>query len=324
MAQIFDILAIGNAIVDVICLIDDDFLKVNQLVKGAATLVDETVSESLYQQLAPMLFSAGGSAANSLAGIASFGGKTGYIGRIKNDVLGQIFVQYIRQDGTDYFTKPARSGPATARCLVFVSPDAQRTMQTYLGASIDLTIHDIDLTAVKSSKVLLIESYLFDPPHGKDVVLKTVELAKNSGNKVALGASDFCCVDRHKQALEHFIPNYVDVLFANEKEAFSLTKKHTIEDAAKELQGLAPLTVFTIGEQGALIITPKEIIEAPPPTISQVVDTGGAGDQYAGGFLYAYANNLPLQDCIHYANIAAAEALSHLGPRPRKSLKALL
>lgn len=324
MINDLDVIAVGNAIVDVVSLVDDDFLHANQLIKGSTVLVDEARSEDLYKQLTPMMFSAGGSAANSLAAVSSFGGKAGYIGRIKNDVLGQIFSQAVRQDGVEFFTKPVRYGPATARCLVFVSPDAQRTMQTYLGASIDLTIHDIDTQAIASSKVLLIESYLFDPPHAKEATLKAVATAKEAGRKVAMGASDFSCIERHRSDFESFIPQQVDIFFANEQEALALCRKNTIDEAIPHLKGLAPLIVLTLGENGALILTETDVHKVQAPKDFQVVDTGGAGDQYAGGFLYGYANGFDINTCVRYANIAAGEVISHLGPRPRTSLKKLL
>ena len=319
----YDVVGIGNAIVDVIARAEDDFLINHGLAKGSMTLIDAAQAEFLYAQMSQSIECSGGSAANTIAGIASLGGKAGYIGRTRNDQLGSIFAHDIRTMGVTFRSPPAASGAPTARCLVMVTPDAQRTMCTYLGACVDLGPEDLDVDMIQSSKVLYLEGYLWDPARAKEAFLAAMKLAHDAGAKVALSLSDAFCVDRYRNEFLDLAANYVDILFANESEICSLYQTDNFDDALQQVRRHCEIAALTRSNKGSVIVNGDEIhiIDAEP---AAVVDTTGAGDLYAAGFLYGYTQGHGLKNCGRLGAIAAAEVISHIGARPQLSLAALI
>ena len=318
-----DVLGIGNAIVDVLTHADDSFLKKNDLAKGAMTLIDAARAEQLYERMGPGLECSGGSAANTIAGVASLGGKAGYIGKVRDDALGQVFGHDIRALGVEFTTPKATQGAATARCLVMVTPDAQRTMQTFLGACIGLTPEDIDPAMVTAAKVTYLEGYLWDPPQAKLAFRKAMALAHGADRKVALTLSDPFCVDRHREEFRDLVENHVDILFANEAEIISLYQVKDFDAALQQARKLNRICALTRSARGSVVVHRNEIhvIDAAP--VAQVVDTTGAGDLYAAGFLYGLTHGLGLADCGRLAGLCAAEIISHIGARPQRPLREL-
>lgn len=316
----FDLLAIGNAIVDVLAQTDEAFIehqqKMNGMVKGSMTLIDEMRAVELYGQMPPGIESSGGSAGNTIAGFASFGGKGAYIGKVAQDQLGDVFRHDLKAQGVVFNTQPLAIGAPTARCLILVTPDGQRTMNTYLGAAVELSQIDIDEDIVSSAKITYMEGYLFDPPQAKEAFRVASELAHKAGRKVALSLSDPFCVNRHREDFQVFVENHVDILFANEQEAMSLYETSNFEETVDALKGVCEIIVITRSAQGSVIIAGDKIIEVPAEPVSKVVDTTGAGDQYAAGFLYGYTRGNSLDICGRLASMAAAEVISHMGPRP--------
>lgn len=315
-----DLLAIGNAIVDVLAQTDEDFIarqnKSHGMEKGGMTLIDERRAVELYGEMPQGVESSGGSAGNTIAGFASFGGKGAYIGKVAQDALGTVFSDDLKAQGVVFNTQPLAIGAPTARCLILVTPDGQRTMNTFLGAAVELSPIDIDEELVSSARITYLEGYLFDPPHAKQAFRVASELAHKAGRKVALSLSDPFCVNRHRADLQAFVENHVDILFANEDEAKALYETESFESAAFSLQGLCEIVVITRSEKGSVIIAGEKTIEIPPEKNVKVVDTTGAGDQYAAGFLYGYTQNMNLETCGRLGSLAAAEVISHMGPRP--------
>jgi sugar/nucleoside kinase (ribokinase family) len=323
MSASYDVAAIGNAIVDVIAPSSDGFLDDEGLTKGSMMLIDEVRAEQLYARMAAGIEASGGSAANTVAGVASLGGRSAYIGKVAQDGLGKVFAHDIGAIGVNYATAPLQTGAATARCLINVTPDGQRTMCTFLGASVHLTPDDVDPQVVESAKIIYLEGYLFDPPQARRAFAKAAGLARASGRLIALSLSDAFVVERHRGALLGFIDSEVDVLLANEAELLSLFETDDFGAAAKALRGRARLAAVTRGAQGSVVIAGDEIIAVDAVRVEKVVDTTGAGDQYAAGFLLGLANGRPLPICGRLGSIAAAEVISHYGPRPQTSLKDL-
>jgi sugar/nucleoside kinase (ribokinase family) len=323
MPELYDVAAIGNAIVDVIAPSSDGFLDDEGLTKGSMMLIDEVRAEQLYARMAAGIEASGGSAANTVAGVASLGGRSAYIGKVAQDGLGKVFAHDIGAIGVNYATAPLQTGAATARCLINVTPDGQRTMCTFLGASVHLTPDDVDPQVVESAKIIYLEGYLFDPPQARRAFAKAAGLARASGRLIALSLSDAFVVERHRGALLGFIDSEVDVLLANEAELLSLFETDDFGAAAKALRGRARLAAVTRGAQGSVVIAGDEIIAVDAVRVEKVVDTTGAGDQYAAGFLLGLANGRPLPICGRLGSIAAAEVISHYGPRPQTSLKDL-
>ncbi|MFN3827957.1 MAG: adenosine kinase [Micavibrio sp.] len=315
-----DLLAIGNAIVDVLAQTDEAFVehqgKVAGMAKGAMTLIDENRAVELYGQMPAGIECSGGSAGNTIAGFASFGGKAAYIGKVAADQLGEVFRHDMKAQGVLFTTQPLALGAPTARCLILVTPDGQRTMNTYLGAAVELSPIDIDEDIVTGSKIVYLEGYLFDPPHAKEAFRVASELAHKAGRKVALSLSDPFCVNRHREDFQKFIEGHVDILFANEQEAMALYETTTFEDAVDSLRGSCEIIVITRGEKGSVIIAGEKTVEIAAEPVEKVIDTTGAGDQYAAGFLYGYTKGMPLDVCGRLASMAAAEVISHMGPRP--------
>jgi sugar/nucleoside kinase (ribokinase family) len=301
----------------------EEFLGAEGLAKGAMTLIDEQRAADLYDRMAPGIEASGGSAGNTVAGVASLGGRSAYIGKVADDAMGGIFTHDIRAIGAHFTTPPLASGPATARCLINVTPDGQRTMSTYLGACVELTAADVEPEIIESAKIVYLEGYLFDPEEARRAFAKAAGLARGAGRKIALSLSDAFVVERHRHALLAFIDTQVDILFANESEMAALFETANWAAAAREIRGRVDIAAITRSEAGSLVLTPEteHIINAAPG--AKVVDTTGAGDQYAAGFLYGLANGRPLDVCGKLGSLAAAEVIGHYGPRPETSLAEL-
>ncbi len=313
-------MALGNAIVDVIAKVDDAFLASQNLPKGAMTLIDADQAEAIYGAMGPAREASGGSAANTAAGIASFGGKAGFIGRVRDDQLGAIFEHDIRAIGVDYATPHATSGMPTARCFVFVTPDAERTMMTFLGASTEIAPDDITEDALGGAKILYIEGYLWDQPAAKAAVLKAADMAHASGAKVAFSLSDSFCVERHREEFRTLLCEQVDIIFANEAEITALYETNSFEEAADHAALDVAVAVLTRGAKGSLAIAGEDRAAVPAEDVGAVIDTTGAGDLYAAGFLHGWATGRDLETCARLGGLAAAEVISHLGARPETSL----
>lgn len=318
----FDVVGIGNAIVDVIAQADDAFLTRNGLRKGEMRLIDADQAEAIYAQMGPGLEMSGGCAGNTLAGIASLGGRGAFIGKVANDQLGKVYRHDIRAAGVTFDTPELAEGAVTGRCLIVVTPDAQRTMCAYLGACQQLTAADIDPATVQAGKVTYLEGYLWDPPAAKEAFLKAAQLAHAAGRKVSLSLSDSFCVQRHLESFRSLVQGHVDILFANETEICALYGTDW-EGAARAVSGHCEVAVLTRGEKGATILSGGEAHHVPAMTVGPVIDTTGAGDLYAAGFLYGYTNGRSLPDCGRLGALAAGEIISHFGARPQQSLKAL-
>lgn len=319
-AKTYDVVGIGNAIVDIIARCDDAFLSKRNLDKGFMRLIDSNEAAELYEEMGPATERSGGSVANSIAGLASLGAKCGFIGRVAADQFGGIFRHDIRSLGIAYATEPAVDGAPTARCLVLVTPDGERTMNTFLGASVDLTAADIDAELISAAKVVYLEGYLFDKDEAKSAFRQAAKLAKDAGAKVALSLSDPFCVDRHRDDFRALVKDGADIVFANEKEITSLYETNTFLEAADAALQDCEMAVLTRSEAGSLIVGGGETTEIAAEPVSEVVDATGAGDLYAAGFLFGLTKGLPIADCGRLGSLAAAEAISHIGARPEANL----
>ena len=319
-----DVVGIGNAIVDVLSQADDALLEAQGLPKGAMTLIDGPRAEALYGAMGPAREISGGSAANTMAGLASLGGQAAFIGKVRNDQLGGIFGHDIRAAGVAFDTPAATEGAPTARCLIFVTPDAQRTMGTFLGASVGLGPEDIDAETVAGAKVTYLEGYLWDPPRAKEAFVKAAEVAHEAGRKVALTLSDPFCVDRHRDEFRDLVDGHIDLLFANEQEITSLYKVGSFDEALAALRGRCELAVLTRSEQGAVVLQGDHIESVSADAVDHLVDTTGAGDLFASGFLFGFVRGRPVGDCARLGALAAAEVISHFGARPERPLAELV
>ena len=320
----FDVVGVGNAIVDVIAQSDENDLVRLDLNKGTMTLIDDAQAEWLYSEMGSGIETSGGSAANTLAGIASLGGTGAYIGKVRDDQLGDVFSHDIKAAGVDYRSRAATEGPSTARCLIFVTPDADRTMQTYLGVSVMLGPDDIDPEAIGDAQITYLEGYLFDRDEAKEAFVKAAELAHAAGRKVALSLSDPFCVDRHRASFKHLVEGHVDILFANSDEITSLYETDSFDEAAGQLVGKVDLAAVTRGADGSVIVTADQVVEIAAEPVQNVIDTTGAGDLYAGGVLYGLTQGYELEVAGRIGSICAAEVISHYGARPETSLSALV
>ncbi len=321
----YDVIGVGNAIVDVLSPAEEAFLAEHGLDKGVMTLIDGARGTALYDAMGPAVEVSGGSAANTLAGIASLGGKGAYIGKVRNDTLGQVFRHDIRAIGVDYRTPPAEGeGEPTARCLIFVTPDAERTMQTCLGVSVELGPKDIDVDAVQAAQITYLEGYLFDPPDAKRAFVHAAEAAHAAGRQVALSLSDAFCVDRHRAEFLHLISGHVDILFANEDEIVSLFEVDSFDRALGLTRGHCRIAALTRGSKGSVILDASGEYSVPAEPVGKVVDTTGAGDLYAAGVLYGLTSGRELADCARIGGVAAAEVIQHYGARPETSLEQLI
>ena len=324
MEKTYDVVGIGNAIVDVLVQANDDLIDNFELTKGTMALVDEAQAERLYASVGPGLETSGGSAANTLAGVAQLGGRAGFIGRVRNDQLGGIFTHDIRSVGARFDTPAATEGPSTARCLILVTPDAQRTMCTYLGASVGLDPADLDLDMVSQAKVLYLEGYLWDSDEAKAAFITAAEVARAHGGEVALSLSDAFCVERHRESFQELVDGHVDILFANEMEITALYKANSFEEAADQVRGRCKLAALTRSEQGSVVLNGAGTHSVAPFQLGPLLDTTGAGDLYAAGFLHAYTQGQSVDECGRLGSLCAGQVVTQLGPRPQGSLKQLV
>jgi sugar/nucleoside kinase (ribokinase family) len=320
----FDVVGIGNALVDVIAHADDEFIGEHDLVKGSMTLVDTDRALYLYRALGNAVEMSGGSAANTMCGVASFGGRAAYIGKVSNDELGQVFGHDCRAVGVQFRPGAPAEGVPTGRCIIVVTPDAQRTMNTYLGVSSLLNPADIDTKTVAAGDVLYMEGYLYDRPEAKEAFRYAAQVAHANDRLVSLTLSDSFCVDRHRDDFRALVTDEVDLLFGNEAELMSLYEVDSMDEALRAVRKDCALAVITVGADGCMVVTHDDVLHAPAQPVEQVLDTTGAGDLFAAGFLYGYTRRQPLADCARYGAIAAAEVISHVGPRPLVELRTLL
>jgi sugar/nucleoside kinase (ribokinase family) len=324
MEVIYDVCGVGNAIVDVIAPATDEFLSKHEIAKGAMTLIfDEPAVEKLYGAMNDAKTVSGGSGANSLAGIASLGGKAAYIGKVSNDALGDLFKKEINEIGVTYDTAPHIGGPATARCMINVTPDGQRSMCTYLGCSPLMDDKDLDEAKIGASKIIFLEGYLFDRDEAKAAFVHAAEIAKKYNRKVALTLSDLFCVSRHKESFLQLVKNHIDILFANEAEILALYDENDFDAAFKKAAADCEFVAITRSEKGSVLTDGKETISVRADPIDKVIDTTGAGDLYAAGVLYGIATGRELETCGKLGSMCAAEIISHFGPRPEANLAQL-
>ena len=324
MSQAQDVVGLGNAIVDVIAHAEDSFLAAEGMAKGGMTLIEAERAESLYARMGPAVEMSGGSAANTMAGIASLGGGAAFIGKVKDDQLGQIFAHDIRKAGVAFRTRPARGGAPTARCLIFVTPDAQRTMNTYLGASVELGPEDVDEALIAAAQVTYLEGYLWDRPRAKDAFRKAARIAHEAGRQVALTLSDPFCVERHRAEFQELVRGPVDILFANEAEIRALWQVRDFDAALSATRGLVQIAALTRSEKGSVVLSNGKMESVPAEPVQRVVDTTGAGDLFAAGFLHGLTQGRPPAEAARIGAIAAAEVIAHVGARPERPLKALV
>lgn len=314
-----DVVGIGNALVDVLTHEEEAFLEVHHLVKGAMTLVDKDQAERLYAAMGSGVEVSGGSAANTVSGIASLGGEAAYIGRVRDDQLGEVFAHDLRAGGVVFRARPATAGPPTGRCLIVVTPDAQRTMNTYLGSSALFGPEHLDADLIAAAQVTFLEGYLFDLPEAKEAYWKASELAHDAGRKVALTLSDTFCVERHRAEWRQLVAAQVDILFANEAEALALYEVDSFADALAAARGDVHVAVITRGAHGSVVASGDDVHEVPAHPV-EVVDTTGAGDLYAAGFLFGFTQGRPLDVCGRLGSVAASAVLGHTGARPTTPL----
>ncbi len=320
----FDVVGIGNAIVDVIAHAEEGFLAREGLVKGTMILVDADRADALYQIMGPAIEASGGSAGNTMAGIASLGGAGAYIGKVRDDFLGQVFRHDITAIGVRFDTPAATTGPGTARCLILVTPDGQRTMNTYLGACVELGPDDIDPDVIAAAQITYLEGYLFDPPQAQEAFRKAAAMAHSAGRQVALSLSDPFCVGRHRAAFRDLVDGHVDILFANEAEICSLYETTDFTAAAAAVRGHVAIAALTRSAAGSVILESGAEYPVAAAPVARVVDTTGAGDLYASGFLYGLTRDLPLAVCGEIGSLCAAEIISHVGARPETVLSSLM
>ena len=319
----FDVTGIGNAIVDVLAQADDALLEKHGLPKGAMNLIDAPTADRLYSVMGPGIEASGGSAANTIAGIAALGGRTAYIGKVAQDQLGDVFTHDLRAVGVTYDTSRLVGGLPTARSLIFVTPDAQRTMQTFLGATSQLGPEDVNMDYITASKVVYLEGYLWDQPRAKEAMRNAAIAAQKAGVKVAFTLSDSFCVGRYRAEFLDLVEKHVDILFANEHEILSLYEVDNFDDALQKVRGQTEIAALTRSEKGSVVVKGNEVhvIDAVPGV--KVVDTTGAGDAYAAGFLYAYTQGWDLAKAGRLGGAMAAEVISHYGPRAESDVKVL-
>jgi sugar/nucleoside kinase (ribokinase family) len=319
----FDVAGIGNALVDVIAHADDEFLAAHELVKGSMTLVETERAVELYAALDGAVEMSGGSAANTMCGVASFGGRAAYIGKVNSDDLGDVFGHDMRAVGVAFRGGGRDHGTPTGRCVIVVTPDAERTMNTYLGVSSFLQPGDVDDETVADSTVLYMEGYLFDRDDAKAAFRHAARIAHDNGRTVSLTLSDSFCVDRHRADFRALVADEVDLLFGNEDELLSLYEVESFDEAVAALRAECRLAAITRGADGCVIITADEVIEVDAVPVQQVLDTTGAGDLFASGFLHGFTSGADLRECGRLGSVAAAEVISHVGPRPLVELHTL-
>jgi sugar/nucleoside kinase (ribokinase family) len=319
----FDVVGIGNALVDVIAHADDGFLTKFDLVKGSMTLIETERAVELYGALSGAVEMSGGSAANTMCGIASFGGRAAYLGKVDSDDLGDVFGHDMRAVGVAFFGGGVAQELPTGRCVIVVTPDAERTLNTYLGVSSTLSMADIDEAAIAAGSVLYMEGYLFDRDDAKAAFRRAADVAHANGRTVSLTLSDSFCVDRHRDDFRDLVADSVDLVFGNEDELLSLYQLESFDDAVAELRSQCAMAAITRGAEGCVIVTADELVAVEAVPVGRVVDTTGAGDLFAAGFLHGLTTGCDLHECGRLGSIAAAEVISHVGPRPLVDLRTL-
>ena len=319
----YDVLCIGNAIVDIIAQCDEAFLAENGIVKGAMNLIDATRAELLYSRMGPAIEASGGSAGNTAAGIASLGGRAAFFGKVSSDQLGEIYTHDIRAQGVAFDTQPLRGQPPTARSMIFVTPDGERSMNTYLGACVELGPEDVEADKASGAKVTYFEGYLWDPPRAKEAIRLTARHAHAAGRQVSMTLSDSFCVDRYRgEFLDLMRSGTVDIVFANSHEIKSLYQTSSFEEALAAIRKDCKIAAVTRSENGSVIVRGDETVPINATKVRQIVDTTGAGDLYAAGFLFGYTSGRSLQDCGDLGSLAAGLVIEQIGPRPRQDLQA--
>ncbi|HUD53020.1 adenosine kinase [Parvibaculum sp.] len=319
----YDVAGIGNALVDVIADADDHFLVANGIEKGSMTLIDTDRADELYGRMGQAIEMSGGSCANTIAGLASLGGKGAFFGKVKKDQLGQVFEHDIKSLGVHFPAPLAEDGPPTGRCLILVTPDAQRSMNTYLGAAQNLTADDIDADIIKASFATYMEGYLWDRPGAKEAFLKAAKIARDAGRIVSLTLSDSFCVARYRDEFRTLVKDEVDLLFANEAEILSLYEVDLFDEALAQVKKDCKFAALTRSEAGAVIVAEGEVHVVDADKVAKVIDTTGAGDLFAAGFLYGLSHGYSPVHSARLGAMAAAEVISHYGPRPQVSLAKL-
>jgi sugar/nucleoside kinase (ribokinase family) len=322
MPHSHDVLCIGNAIVDVIARVSDGFVDRHGLVKGSMNLIDESRAEELYAGMGQAIEISGGSAGNTAAGVSSFGGRAAYFGKVKKDQLGDIYRHDMRAQGVTFDSVAATDGPATARSFILVTPEGERTMNTYLGACVNLTTADIDEAAVAASQVTYMEGYLWDRPEAKEAFKLAAKIARKAGRMTSITLSDSFCVERHRDSFLDLIRNDIDIVFANESEIKSLYLTQNFDGALRAIQKDCPIAVLTRSADGCVIVKGESVHSSPAFPVNKVVDVTGAGDLFAAGFLSGYTSGKALPHCAQLGALAAAEVISHIGARPEVNLKA--
>lgn len=318
----FDVLCIGNAIVDVIARVDDSFVSHHGLVKGSMNLIDEPRAEFLYSDMGQAVEISGGSAGNTAAGIASLGARAAYFGKVKDDQLGAIFRHDMRAQGVHFDTPAAKDGPATARSFILVTPDGERTMNTFLGACVNFSPVDVDKEVVSAAQVTYMEGYLWDRPEAKKAFKQAARFAKEAGRKTSITLSDSFCVERHRESFLDLIRSDIDIVFANEAEIKSLYQTQNFDGAMQAIARDCSVAVLTRSAAGCVVVRGAEVHAAPAHPVNRVVDVTGAGDLFAAGFLVGYTSGKPLAQCAQLGALAAAEVISHVGARPEINLRA--
>ena len=318
----FEVLTVGNAIVDIIARCDDQFLADNAIIKGAMNLIDAERAELLYSRMGPAVEASGGSAGNTAAGVAGMGGRAAYFGKVAEDQLGSIFQHDIRAQGVHYATEPQGTFPPTARSMIFVTPDGERSMNTYLGACVEFGPGDVEPAVVAQSAVTYFEGYLWDPPRAKEAILECARIAHENGREVSMTLSDPFCVDRYRsEFLDLMRSGTVDIVFANRQEVLSLYETDDFQLALDRIAADCSLAAVTLSEEGAIIVRGEERVKIDAFAVDEVVDTTGAGDLFAAGFLYGYTQGRSLLDCGRLGCLSAAIVIAQIGPRPMGSLR---
>ena len=320
----YDLVGIGNALVDVVAQAEDGFVASSGLAKGSMTLLDAAAADALYRRMPAGIEASGGSCANTMAGFASLGGRGAYIGKVSDDQFGGVFRHDMRAIGCAFDTPAARNGEPTGRCLVLVTPDAQRTMCTHLGAACTLAPGDLDRALLQNAKVVYMEGYLFDQPPAQQAFTEAAEIAHAAGGEVSVTLSDGFCVDRHRAAFRRLVEEHIDILFANEAEICSLYQVGEFDDALQRVRGHCRVACLTRSEKGAVVLSGDALHVVDSEPVATVVDTTGAGDQFAAGFLYGYTRGMSLDRAGRIGAIAAAEVIQHYGARPACDLRALV
>lgn len=317
----YDVVGIGNAVVDVIVRVEDRFLTKHGLQKGFMQLIEEDEISALYDDMGPATERSGGSVANTIAGLASFGARAGFIGKVGRDQFGEVFRHDITSLGVAYDTAPGDIG--TGRCLVMVTPDGERTMSTFIGAGTGFTAADLSQELIGRARIVFLEGYLFDQPEAKKAFHAAARMAREAGGKVALSLSDAFCVDRHRDDFLKLVTEGIDIVFANEKEVTALYQANSFDEAASRMADDCELAVLTRSEAGSIVYADGTAVVIPAQNVERVVDVTGAGDLYAAGFLFGLSRGAPLETCGRLGSLAAAEVISHIGARPEISLQTL-